>query len=210
MSSSSKARSESWERKDALWRYSGFEIVGAQKVSFNFTSHRFLDSHLNRSSEDANVYKWPTPEVATERWRYNTIKECQAALKLPTSEWDKESFKEALDYLRNQMIETIDGLIVMDKTNVQAVQKITKKATKLWLDFGTQRCRVLLVFEGSNVETIEEKIRLAKESTLELLVEPKLIRLGISKGYKLESSEVIGGCAGQLAKLQWSSQGGKA
>ncbi|KAL2073567.1 hypothetical protein VTL71DRAFT_10893 [Oculimacula yallundae] len=160
-------------------------------------------------------FQWPAPGVETERWRYSTVKECQAALMQPASEWDararlKERFKNAMEKLQGDLITALDELIVVDEQTNHAVEKITKKAANMWLAFGTQRCRILLAFKGSNLKTAEDKIREAQEGSLKLTVEPTLMRFGNSKGQDLDSSEVIGGCEGKIIELKWSDQGARS
>ncbi|MAD85017.1 MAG: hypothetical protein CL912_18820 [Deltaproteobacteria bacterium] len=111
-----------------------------------------------------------------------------------------------METLRSQLTTTLDSLIVSEKPCFQTVEKLTRKAANMWLAFGTQRCRVLLVFEGSNLKSVDEKIRMAKEGVSELVVEPKLTHFGNSRGQELHTAEVIGGREGQIVKLTWSSQ----
>lgn len=38
----------------------------------------------------------------------------------------------------------LEKLVVLDKANLQVVEKLTMKAANMWLEFGMQRCRILL------------------------------------------------------------------
>jgi hypothetical protein len=160
------------------------------------------DSRLDNGS-----YTWPKPEMETERWRYVTIKECRAALRqaLP-SEWDpraklKKGFKTSIDALRKEFTSTLSEVANLDKSSVQAMEKMTMKAANMWLEFGMQRCRILVVLQGSNLKSAEERIQRAQEKTLELAVVPELKRFGNSKGQNLHIEETVGGCDGETVEV---------
>jgi hypothetical protein len=148
---------------------------------------------------DNGSYAWPKPEMETERWRYVTIKECCAALKqLVSSEWDpreklKKGFKASIDALRMEFTSMLGEVATLDKSSVQEMERITTKAAKMWLDFGMQRCRVLVVLQGSNLKSAVERVQRAQEDTLELVVVPKLKRFGNWKGQDLHIEETVGG-----------------
>lgn len=164
-------------------------------------------------TEADNVeYIWPKPGMETERWRYVTVKEARAALKQPTSEWDprakpKKGFKISIEALRSDFAAMLGDVVTLDKRNIQAIEKLTIKAANMWLEFGMQRCRLLVVFQGSNLNSAEAKIQAAEEDSLELVVVPELKRFGNSKGQELNRSEIVAGCEGEIVEV--STQRGK-
>jgi hypothetical protein len=135
-----------------------------------------------------------------ERWRYVTIKECRAALKqIAPSVWDqrgklKKGFKAALDALVGDLMLNLGEIASPDKNDVL---KIAKKAAILWLEFGMQRCRVLVALEGSNLDSIQDKIQQAQEHSWELVIVPKLKRVGNAKGLELHPELAVGICEGE-------------
>jgi hypothetical protein len=162
------------------------------------------DSQLDNGS-----YIWPKPSIDAERWRYVNIKECRAALEKPASEWDprarlKKGFKTSLDALKKELTSTIEEVSNLDMNSSQMVDRIAIKAAKMWLEFGMQRCRILVVVQGSNLRSAEERIQRAQEDHLELVVIPELKRFGNSKGHDLHMEETVGECDGEITTLSMS------
>ena len=129
-----------------------------------------------------------------------TIQKCQEVLAQPTSEWDplyklKKGFESSLDTINKKLSETIGKVSDMDNETVQALKDITRKAAKIWLEFNTQRCRILVHMLHSSLKPplLLGKIR---GETLELMLEPPLRRFGDSKGQDFDKQEMIAGCEG--------------
>ena len=141
--------------------------------------------------------------METERWRYATIAECRASLKAPVpSDHDNRSkvrkgFISSLDRLREELRSTLGELVSLDKESSQILDKMTKKAANVWLEFAMQRCRILIVIPGSRLESAREKVQKAQGGTLELVVAPCLRRFGNSKGLDLAIEETVAGCKGE-------------
>jgi hypothetical protein len=158
------------------------------------------------SQLDNGCYIWPKPSIDAERWRYATIKECRAALEKPVSEWDpwarlKKGFKTSLDALTQELTSTLGEVSNLDESSVQAAGSIIKKAAKMWLEFGMQRCRILVIVRGSNLKSAEERIQRAQEATLKLVLVPELKRFGNSKGQDVHVAETVGGCDGEMVEV---------
>jgi hypothetical protein len=159
------------------------------------------------SQQDNANYIWPEPSIDAERWRYATIKECRAALEKPASEWDprarlKKGFKTSIDALKKELTSALGEVSNLDKSRVQTADSIVMKAAKMWLEFGMQRCRILVVVQGSNLKSTEEKIQRAKGAALELVVVPQLKRFGNSKGQDVHIEETWGDCNGEIVRVQ--------
>jgi len=160
-----------------------------------------VDSKLDNGS-----YIWPEPSIDAERWRYASIKECRAALEKPASEWDpraklKKGFKSSLDALKKELTSTLGEFSNLDKSSVQAVESIIKKAAKMWLEFGMQRCRILVVVQGSNLKSAEERIQRARGDTLKIVVLPELKRFGNWKGQDVHIEDTVEDCHGEIVKV---------
>jgi hypothetical protein len=159
------------------------------------------DSQLDNGS-----YIWPEPSIDAERWRYATIKECRAALEKAASELDprarvRKGFKTSLDALTQELTSALREVSNLEKGSVQAAGSIVKKAAKMWLEFGMQRCRILVIMQGSNLKSTEERIRRAREATLKLVVVPELKRFGSSKGQDVHIEEIMGDCDGEMVEV---------
>lgn len=124
----------------------------------------------------------------------------------PASEWDprarlKKSFKTSLDGVKKDLTTMLGEVCNLDKNSVHAAESIVMKAVKIWLEFGSQRCRILVVMQGSSLKTIGERIQRAREDTLELVVKPELKRFGNSKGQDVHVEETVEDCTGEIAKV---------
>lgn len=61
----------------------------------------------------------------------------------------------------------------------------------LWLEFGRQRCRILIIQKGSRRKLPIDKLNQLSEGPLELGVTPELVIYGNSKGLELETRETM-------------------
>lgn len=102
------------------------------------------------------------------------------------------------------MSKAIEKVSDVDNSTDQALEVVTRKAAKMWLEFGTQRCRILVVMSPSNLSPPSDKIRKVRESFLELVVVPELRRLGNSKGQDLDRQERVAGCEGLTDRVSMS------
>lgn len=162
------------------------------------------------SQSEIGDYKWPKPSLDAERWRYETVKQCQAVLKHPTSESDprarlKKGFKTAKGRIREELMATLEEIANLDQSTLQALENLTTKAVNMWLEFSTQRCRILVSMPGSNFSSYSDKARKAREDSLKLTLVPGLRRRGNSKGQNLELEETVGGCEGDSVKVSMKS-----
>lgn len=90
----------------------------------------------------------------------------------------------------------------LDNDTVQALEDVSRKAAKIWIEFNTQRCRILVDMSCSSLKlTSSDKLRKVRESSLELVVVPPLRRFGNSKGQDLDKEEKIAGCEGTIERL---------
>jgi predicted transcriptional regulator len=109
----------------------------------------------------------------------------------------KKSFKFSLEKLRETVGTRIAEVAEYNKGSVQATEQITMKAVNIWLEFGEQRCRVLVIEKRPNSAVVDEKVNKA----VNLLVLPQLKRYGKSDGQNLDIEEVIKGCEGESISL---------
>jgi hypothetical protein len=102
--------------------------------------------------------------------------------------------------------ETIGKVYDVDNNTAQALEDVARKAAKMWLGFGTQRCRILVDMSRSNLKSpSSDRIRKVRGSSLELVVVPELRRFGNSKGQDLDKEEKIAGCEGITDRVSISN-----
>lgn len=126
-------------------------------------------------------YNWPTPGLEAERWRYETIKQCQEALVQSASDLDpraklKKNFKISLGNTRKKLSDAVAKVSGLDKGLLQSLDDIPKKAAKMWIEMGTQRCRIFVFMQGSNLTSQSDRVKKAREDVLELVIIPQLWR----------------------------------
>jgi hypothetical protein len=89
----------------------------------------------------------------------------------------------------------------LEESNIQVMEKLIRKAANTWLEFGMQRCRIVVAMEGSNLKLMEEKVQRVKDGALRLVVVPELKRIGNSKGQDLNVEETIRGYEGEIVEV---------
>ena len=124
----------------------------------------------------------------------------------PVSEWDprarlRRGFKASLNALKQELTSTLGEVSTLDKSSAQAAESIIRKAAKMWLEFGMQRCRILVIVQGSNLKSAGERIQRAQEATLKLVGVPELKRFGNSKGQDVHIEETVGDCNGEIVEV---------
>lgn len=159
------------------------------------------------SQSVGRFYNWPTPGLEAERWRYETIKQCQEALAQSASDLDpraklKKNFKISLDNTRKKLSDAVAKVSGLDKGLLQSLDDIPKKAAKMWIEMGTQRCRIFVFMQGSNLTSQSDRVKKACEDVLELVIIPQLWRFGNSKGQDLYKKELIKGCDGSISSVR--------
>jgi hypothetical protein len=81
----------------------------------------------------------------------------------------------------------------LDDDTQEAIEDISLRAARLWIDFGTQRCRFVVIMVGSLLTTSSERVQLAidPEMKLNLNLKPELWQHGEGPGHTLEKKQRI-------------------
>lgn len=139
------------------------------------------------------------------------VKECRDALIDSVSIYDpraklKEGYMSSLDAIMTDFQMNFVQLVEQEDEAMKLVEKIVKKASNMWLQFGMQRCRIVVGIEGNKLGPAEERLRgLKGGETLDLLAKPNLKRFGNPKGFELHKEVVIDGCEEVVEKVILSS-----
>lgn len=156
---------------------------------------------------DNGNYTWPKPSMETERWRYITIRECRAAIRKPIpSPYDpraklKKDFQASIERVKKELTTAVGALVALSQADTQALEKMSLRAARIWLEFGLQRFRVLVLVQGDKVTSVNEKIKRVEGHGLELVLAPKLERFGNAKGEDLEEEETISKDTGEVMNI---------
>lgn len=149
------------------------------------------------------IYRWPDPDIKTERWRYMTVKECREVLQRPVpGEWDprarlRKGFINNLQELGSTLRALLEKITCLTTSDAQMIDRLTKKAATIWLDFAMHRCRIVVRLKGPALLSMEEKVVTAQTKSLELTVMPTVGRYGNVMGVDLDRYKTIDGCDGK-------------
>jgi hypothetical protein len=152
------------------------------------------------ATEDED-FPWPIATLKSEHYRYETVKYCHIALKEPASELDpraqvKLGFKDKRDTLVKTFRIAIEQVSCLDRDTQLQIDRVVKKALNLWLEFGAQRCRLMIRMSSKRTRW-EENLDVAEKSGLVLTLVPELVRFGNGDGLDLHEQETIGGRSGE-------------
>jgi uncharacterized protein YbaA (DUF1428 family) len=145
--------------------------------------------------------------MKTERWRYITIRECRAALQKPIpSPYDplakpRKDFQDSIKTIKEELITAVGGLVTLNQTNIQDLEKMAMRAARTWLEFGLQRYRVIVQMPGDKIKSVKRKVE-RLDNGLALVVVPRLERFGNAKGEDLDEKEIIGELVGEIRSLK--------
>lgn len=135
------------------------------------------------------------------------MQECMVALRTKVSDFDssrasmKKGYRQTSVSLLEKLSTLIDEVADVDERKRANIQAVIKKASLLWLEFSKQRFRIVLLVTSGPI-SMEDKIREAKNGNLEIVLKPRLITFGDSRGMELEEQGTIEGCDGEVLKIQ--------
>lgn len=117
-------------------------------------------------------------------------------------EWDararvKNGFGETQAKLTKAAVTFMGEIMDVTPETAQAVDRIAKKASRMWLEFGMQRCRIVVNLTGSGDRVPAQRLAAIRDGGLKLTVSPTVGRFGNMKGADLGTFTVIGGCEGE-------------
>ncbi|PPJ50336.1 hypothetical protein CBER1_05918 [Cercospora berteroae] len=146
---------------------------------------------------DAGSYKWPTPSLATERWRYMTLQERREVLKQPVpSQFDpraglKKGFSDTIASLGSELTAAIQSLASVDGQTVDNISKLSRKVPKAWLDFCMHRARIVVEMSGHEYSGASQKFIQIGRGEVVLTVVPTLGRYGNNEGADLDRFNIL-------------------
>ena len=99
------------------------------------------------------------------------------------------------------MTAALSEVCIMDQSKLQAMENVVKKAINLWLEFETQRCRLVIAMPGSSLTSKSERVKKALAGDLVLTLVPELRRYGDSNGQDLHLKQRVGGCEAETVRI---------
>ena len=140
------------------------------------------------------------------------MKGCQETLRMSTSEYDpriqiRNGFQKTLDNIANHLTETFEMITTITDEHNQSVRTLSEKAAKLWMLFGTQRCRLFFVLQSKD-DLVGSDIS-ADDRVVHFIIRPDLKRAGDADGNAGQYTALrIAHNAGQRAGLLCEDRGG--
>jgi len=106
------------------------------------------------------------------------------------------TIKETIDEISKELREVAP----ISADEKQRLSVLVKKAAKMWLEVGQQRCRMFLLMSDLGKEPKRSRAAArSQDSTLGLVVVPELRRFGNANGERLEKDELVAGCKGKFS-----------
>ena len=105
----------------------------------------------------------------------------------------KKGFGVCLDQTKTQMREALEEFSDLSAGEVRELDAVVANAAKMWIDFETQRYRVVVSLPGANVREQIQKVELAQQETLMLTLAPTVKRYGNAKGFSLDLTDTVFG-----------------
>lgn len=151
---------------------------------------------------------WPAASFDSEKWRYETIRPGQDALRVRTSEYDprtklRRAYQENVQLVQGIIAEKLSLVADLDEKDMQTIKTIATNVSEAWVLFGTQRCRLFFVFENLKVTVEPQESDASSGQSLELLVKPGLRRIGDADGESLDKELLVSGCDGEIRMFEY-------
>lgn len=152
-------------------------------------------------------YTWPEPSFDAERWRYETMRQGQEALKVETSEYDprtklRKGFQSSLETIFERLSGVLKMVSEVDEKTKVTIKDVANEAANTCVAFGTQRCRIVVAFK--DLKTVEEfkEGPEREDQFVDLLTQPELRRIGDADGESLDKEPtVVAGCEGEIKRF---------
>jgi hypothetical protein len=133
------------------------------------------------------------------------MKKCHEATGQPLLESEpnynaKRGYEISVREVMEDISQELERVTSVSDDDRQRMIDLARKAAKLWLEVGEQRCRIFLLMSGSNeAPSRSGQTSLDGDGTQELVVVPELRRLGNAQGERLDRDELVSDCKGKFS-----------
>jgi len=133
------------------------------------------------------------------------MKKCLEATSQPLMEWEdnynvKQGYESSVKETTEDISRELARVAFVSGSDKQRMSDLVRKAARLWLEVGQQRCRMFLLMSYSSKEPSRSgQAFLDRDGTQELVVVPELRRMGNAQGERLEKDELVLDCKGKFS-----------
>ncbi|KAK5116991.1 hypothetical protein LTR62_006712 [Meristemomyces frigidus] len=142
---------------------------------------------------------WPVPGFRAERWRYTTLGECHTILIDTVPKVMTERVRLKAGYIQNmaelakEIQAVLADIVLLTADARKKVEKLSRDASKLWLEYGRHRCRIVVRLPGDETTDVQKRKAELQKKTMTLTLSPILGRYGNNTGSDMDIYTVIGG-----------------
>jgi hypothetical protein len=137
-----------------------------------------------------------------------TCVEATAQLKMEPSDPNfglKHEYELSLNSAAEEISQELGRVTRISSSEEERVDAMVKKAAKLWLEVGQQRCRMFVVMNDSGKEPARSvHASVERDGMLGVVVLPELRRIGNADGERLDQVELVAGCKGKFSTIEIS------
>jgi hypothetical protein len=133
------------------------------------------------------------------------MKKCLEATSQPLMDWEdnynvKQGYESSVKETTEDISRELARVASVSSSDKQRMSDLVRKAARLWLEVGQQRCRMFLLMSNSSKEPSRSgPASLDRDRTQELVVVPELRRMGNAQGERLEKDELVLDCKGKFS-----------
>jgi len=114
----------------------------------------------------------------------------------------KQGYELSVKETTEDISQELAKVASVSSSDKQRMSDLVRKAARLWLEVGQQRCRMFLLMSYSSKEPSRSgPDSLDRDGTQELVVVPELRRMGNAQGEWLEKDELVLDCKGKFSVL---------
>lgn len=120
----------------------------------------------------------------------------------------KKGFKDNRIALVEKIQSSLGEVAHLQTTHEEAIKRLANRMSNLWLQFGMNRCRIVISLQDSNLAALMYTSTSVREKQtkkpLLLNIAPSLGRYGNVDGFKMETYAIIGKRPGDTMRLAWT------
>lgn len=134
-------------------------------------------------------YIWPKATSESEKWRYKIMGDAVDASRTchPETHTLLDGSLKNMITTEFRLVNDLQQLMKIDDDVVQSIRRACNEAARLWILFGAQRCRLVVVSYSAD----------------ELVIRPELKMYGNTAGTRYHHESTVPGCFSDLLDIRY-------